>query len=255
MPETTKYIDYLTEDDPIPGQKYFLFSYITPKSIEDSKIKGAFKIKGVYSNREKADAAALKFRKQDPDFHVWIGEVGKFMPWDPSDEQVEDENYRNRELNNLVHNYRKQRESALEEFENRKDEMLRKTALEEDSKLNKIRNRLREKANKKLIEVDEVDEIDDVVEEEKVSKTTRRNRRRRRRNKERKLESNVEDGPQLMKKDEVDDMVKRMKEAEEKLRKERENLSQSESVLKKEQNEADTLNKELAEMEKLYNNM
>jgi DNA repair exonuclease SbcCD ATPase subunit len=145
-----KYIDYLTEDDPIPNQNWVCLSFVAPesKNVKQCTLRGV-KIRGVFNNREDADKHALELRKKDPDFDIYVGEVGKWLPLDPTHEQVEDEHYQEKELNNLVAGYKKSREQSKQLYEQRKQEMMEKASLEEEDKLTKVRNRLRKKLAQK----------------------------------------------------------------------------------------------------------
>lgn len=138
----TKYIDYLTEDDPIPRQNFVCLSFVSPdiKKIKNCSLRG-LKIRGVFNKKEEAEKHAESLRKKDPDFDIFVGEVGKWLPWDPSPEQVEDERWQEKELNNIVANYKKAREESKVIFENRKKEMIEKMKIntdDEEKKLTKI---------------------------------------------------------------------------------------------------------------------
>lgn len=138
----TKYIDYLQEDDPIPGQNFVCLSFVSPeiKKIKNCSLRG-LKIRGVFNKKEDAEKHAESLRKKDPDFDIFVGEVGKWLPWDPAPEQVEDERWQEKELNNIVANYKKAREESKVIFENRKKEMMEKMKVntdDEEKKLTKI---------------------------------------------------------------------------------------------------------------------
>lgn len=94
-------IDCLDEDDPIPGQQYALLSFISPEGIMNCKIRGV-KVRGVYDSIEKANKMAAKLNKIDKHHHIFVGQVGKWLPWDPSAKQVEEEKYDDDKLNNIM---------------------------------------------------------------------------------------------------------------------------------------------------------
>ena len=75
-------IDYLTEDKPIVNQKFVCLSFLSPEGISNCKIRG-LKIRGVYDTYEDATKEAKELRDMDKHFHVFVGEVGKWLPWDP----------------------------------------------------------------------------------------------------------------------------------------------------------------------------
>lgn len=125
-----KYIDYLTEDDPISGQAWVCMSFVSPEGIKNCKIRG-LKIRGVYSTKEEADKRCDELSKIDQDFHVFAGEVGKWLPWDPNPDTVKDQNYVDKELNDLVHGYQQNLNNAKQVEAKRKSDLLKKAASEE----------------------------------------------------------------------------------------------------------------------------
>ena len=54
-----------------------------------TNIRG-IKVRGVYSTQEEATARAKKLQTTDSDFHVFVGQVGYWLPWDPCADKIED---------------------------------------------------------------------------------------------------------------------------------------------------------------------
>lgn len=144
-----KEIDFLTEDTPLPGQKYVLLSFLSPEGIKNCKIRG-LKVRGVFDDFETAKRYSEKLRNTtDSDFHIFIGEVGKWLPWDPEPSTVDDENYAEKELNSLMKAYKEHQFKAKEMYEQRKQEMMQDALKEQDNKKGK-KNKL--KSQNKLAE-------------------------------------------------------------------------------------------------------
>jgi len=124
-------IDYLTEDKPLANQKFVCLSFLSPEGISNCKIRG-LKVRGVYETYEEATARAKALRDTDKHFHVFVGEVGKWLPWDPEPDskQVKDAEYAENELNNLMKAYRKNQQAAQNFEETRKSELLEKSLQE-----------------------------------------------------------------------------------------------------------------------------
>jgi DNA repair exonuclease SbcCD ATPase subunit len=144
MSDETNYIDYLEEDDPIPGQLWVCISFLSPEGIRNCSIRG-LKIRGVYGTKQEADERAAKLQKKDSNFHVFVGEVGKWLPWDPDPNDVEDQIYQEKELNKLMKGYKDNMDNAKKMQQQRKDDMLKQAATEEKSKKEQIVERLRKK--------------------------------------------------------------------------------------------------------------
>jgi hypothetical protein len=142
-------IDRLTEDQPIPGQLWACISFLSPEGIRNCKVRG-LKIRGVYGTKEEADKRAAFLQNEDGDFHVFVGEVGKWLPWDPDPSSAEDQVYKEEELQKLMESYQKNRERVKELEKERKDE-LTKTAKADNRKqevVNRLRKKLDDRKNK-----------------------------------------------------------------------------------------------------------
>ena len=145
----TKYIDQLTEDAPIPSQLWCCISFISPETLKNCNLR-AVKVRGVYNNQDEAIKRAEYLQKIDPDFNIFVGEVGKWLGWDPDPNTAEDQVYREKKLQEIMSNYKKNREKAKVMEEERKREMLEESVRNEAAKnLNKV-DKKRDKMRRKL---------------------------------------------------------------------------------------------------------
>jgi hypothetical protein len=85
------------------------------------------KIRGSYGQKEEAEARAKKLQKMDPDHNIYVGQVGKWLPWDPSPSAIPDQEYAEDQLNTLMKKY-KENEEAREVFHKEQRERVRKGA-------------------------------------------------------------------------------------------------------------------------------
>jgi hypothetical protein len=123
-------IDCLTEDKPIDRQKYVLISFVSPEGIMNCTVRGV-KVRGVYASLDEAQVASDKLKKKDKYFNIYIGEVGKWLPWDPTDEQVEKVKTGNSRLDKLMDNVSKISPSTnLNEMVGRKQEQIDKKKID-----------------------------------------------------------------------------------------------------------------------------
>lgn len=125
--------DYLEEDEPIKGQNFVCLSFLSPENIDpeirkttSDHLRG-LKVRGVFSTYEDACKHAQALRENDKIFDVFVGEVGKWLPWD-SREKVEKEDYAEKELNDLMRAHREQQELSKREIERRRQEAINKKA-------------------------------------------------------------------------------------------------------------------------------
>lgn len=154
MPES-KYIDYLKENPEFEykgvKQQWVLMSFVSPEGIKNCKVRG-LKIHGVLDDYEVAKKKAEDMRLNDPDFHIFIGPVGKWLPWDPDpndNKTVEDQVFQERELNDLMKGYKDNLEKAKRMEQQRKEDMLKQARDEEFSKKDKQKARMRQKLEAK----------------------------------------------------------------------------------------------------------
>ena len=73
------------------------------------------KMRGAYDTAKEATLRAERLRKKFPHDNMYIGEVGKWLPWDPEPHEIAEQDYGNEQLNQLMKRYN-QNEEKLDEF-------------------------------------------------------------------------------------------------------------------------------------------
>lgn len=124
-------VDYLTEDSILPSdQKFVCLSFLTDK--ENKTTLSGIKIRGVFASYTEACEHCKNLQTIDPAFNVFVGEMGKWLPFDPNpdSQSVKDSEYANDELNKLMKGYLENQEKAKIYHEQRKNEMVRQNILE-----------------------------------------------------------------------------------------------------------------------------
>lgn len=129
MSSSNKVIDYLTEDPEIPGQRYGLVTIVGPHMPQKCDVWG-LKIRGVTDSLDKAKALCKKIMQSDPDYDIYTVEMGKFFPLNVEPYQVSDVEYQNEQLNLLMKSYLENRELANQEYQQRKNEMMKAAVAE-----------------------------------------------------------------------------------------------------------------------------
>ena len=105
-----------------------------------TNIRG-LKVRGTYNTREEAEKRAKSLQSIDSEFHVFVGQVGYWLPWDPCADKVQDEHYINDQLNEMMEKYKENNvnrdifyeEEKRDKIKAAKEEVLRKK-LEEKKK-------------------------------------------------------------------------------------------------------------------------
>ena len=78
------------------------------------------KVRGVYGNPKEAELKAKKLQSKDKYNNIFIGDVGKWLPWDPQPHEVKEQEYAQDELNNLMRKYKENEDNKDKFFEERK---------------------------------------------------------------------------------------------------------------------------------------
>lgn len=152
-------VDYLSEDDDIPNQKYVCLSFCALRDKQREELLRTFcqkngldytetsdiidkwteidnpmksiKIRGSYSEWDNANDRVKYLRRTHGGNHfIYVGEVGKWGPFDPDPDKVQNQNYYEQQLNALHEGYEMNRAKTKEHFETRKQELVRKARLE-----------------------------------------------------------------------------------------------------------------------------
>ena len=103
----------------------FLYSYKTKLEEEfyalnefRTSVRG-IKVRGVYGNPKEAELKAKKLQSKDKYNNIFIGDVGKWLPWDPQPHEVGEQEYGQDQLNSLMRKYKENEDNRDKFFEER----------------------------------------------------------------------------------------------------------------------------------------
>ena len=124
------------------------------------------KVRGVYDTHKEASVRAQVLRRKDPSFNVFVGQVGYWLPWDPECEQVQEQEYQETMLNDLVKKYKENLDNRDNMYEQMKEEQLKKA--KEENKMK--REKLAEEENVEVKESttedkEKIEELREIVDE------------------------------------------------------------------------------------------
>ena len=117
------------------------------------------KVRGTYSTKEEATERAKRLQTMDSNFHVFVGEVGKWLPWDPNADGVQDEVFQNSQLNEMMEKYQENNINRDIFYEEQKRE---KVQAAREEALRKKREQEKDKADETSLEDKVYDVVDDV---------------------------------------------------------------------------------------------
>jgi len=99
-------------------EQYDDFLYQTKTTLEDefyaknefrTTVRG-LKVRGVYASQAEATLRSKKLQRQDTLHNIFVGEVGKWLPWDPEPTEVGEQEYAEDQLNTLMKKYKENEE-------------------------------------------------------------------------------------------------------------------------------------------------
>ncbi len=113
-----------------------------------TSIRG-LKVRGCYETRQEAEARAKKLQNTDSNFNVFVGEVGKWLPWDPCADGVQDEVFQNTQLNEMMQKYEENNvnrdifyeEQKRDKIKAAREEVLRKKREEQQQKTKELEDK------------------------------------------------------------------------------------------------------------------
>tara|TARA_Y100000389_G_C17180044_1_gene373514 strand:+ start:30 stop:638 length:609 start_codon:yes stop_codon:yes gene_type:complete len=137
------------------GQLYCCLSFLSNKDNNTVTTSGV-RVGGVFETYDGACAHAKLIQQEDDRHHVFVGEVGKWLPYDPdpSSQQVEDSEYANEQLNTLMKGHKENMERARVFHELRKNESM----MDNINENMESKNKLREEVTTKLSNVKNMEE-------------------------------------------------------------------------------------------------
>ena len=112
------YDDYLFKNQTKLEEEFFA------KNEFRTSMRG-LKVRGVTGTHAEAVAMSKKLQRNDTIHNIFLGEVGKWLPWDPKPHQVQDQEYAEDQLNMLMKNYKDNEESRDKFMSEQRNELLK----------------------------------------------------------------------------------------------------------------------------------
>ena len=107
------------------------------------------KVRGVFPTQGEAELRCKMIREADPNHDVYVGPVGMWVPFHPEAYKTGNVQYLEKELNELMHEKKKNEDTAKAEFDHRVKETKLKAIQENVEKAKKSNNRLTQTINEK----------------------------------------------------------------------------------------------------------
>jgi hypothetical protein len=123
------------------------------------------KVRGVFPSQEEAEIRSKLLRETDPNHDVYVGPVGIWLPYHPEAYKTGNVQYLEKELNELMHEKKKNEDKAKLSFETRVKESKIKAIEENMKKANDTNNKLTQSINDKgeLVRIHNTNDQDAVL--------------------------------------------------------------------------------------------
>lgn len=121
--------------------------YMDEHSMQTS-VRG-LKIRGVFPTQQEAELRCKMIREADPNHDVYVGPVGLWIPFHPEAYKTGNVQYLEKELNELMHEKKKNEDNAKLQFDKRVKEAKVKAIKENMEKAQETNNKLTQTINEK----------------------------------------------------------------------------------------------------------
>lgn len=124
------------------------------------------KIRGTYDTHKEASVRAQVLRRKDPSFNVFVGQVGSWLPWDPECDKIQEQEYQEQMLNDLVKKYKENMDDSNDMYDQLKEEQIKKAREELKEKKAKLAEQENEVVKESTPEdKQKIEELRDIIDE------------------------------------------------------------------------------------------
>lgn len=110
-------VDYVT----VPGQLYAVLSIVGPTGTNQRNDKFGLKIRGAFASMEEAHSHVKRLQQSDPTMDIFVADMYKWLLIPPDVSAIENQEYQEEFLNNLIKGYRENQVLARQHFQERKE--------------------------------------------------------------------------------------------------------------------------------------
>lgn len=236
-----KKIDHLKEDDPISRQNYVCISFVSPEGIKGNSSTRGLKIRGTYQTYEEAQERCKELQITDQHFDIFIGEVGKWLPWDPDPNTSKDQKFQEQELQELVDGYKKNLSQKAKVEEQRKEQMIKNAANDPNSRKQRKLDKLRKKHQDNKRQEEPID----LLQESQESQGSHESDEKQESEEKQKSPINIIS----------EDKEKELEKRTDLAKKERERIYDNKKKLEQQQSNIESIDDKLARIQEIYNNL
>lgn len=125
MSADDKHPELDTDHVTVPGQLYVVMSIVGPTGTNQRNDKFGLKIRGCFPNVEEAHAHVKRLQQVDKTMDIFVADMYKWLLIPPDVNSIENTEYQEDFLNDLIKGYRENQEMAKKHFLERKEAVKR----------------------------------------------------------------------------------------------------------------------------------
>ena len=133
--------DYVFDETAL-GDEFEFYKQVNSAKLETEYLEAndfqttirGIKVRGAYDTVPEARNRAEQVKKLDPNFNVYVAEMGCWCPWSPNPEELQNVEYAEASLNTLMKKYKENQDEKNEHFRMRRDEMIKRNEFLNKSK-------------------------------------------------------------------------------------------------------------------------
>lgn len=108
--------DYIT----VPGQLFALVSFVGPSGTSQRNDKFGMKLRGCFASKEEAHSHVRRLQQVDKLTDIYLVDMYKWLPVPPDPNAIQDQEYSEQYLNDLIKGYKESQLAAKQHFAERK---------------------------------------------------------------------------------------------------------------------------------------
>lgn len=109
--------DFIT----VPGQLFALVSFVAPTGTNQRNDKFGMKIRGCFATKEEAHQYVRRLQQYDKTMDIYLVDMYKWLMIPPDPNAIDEQEYQEEFLNNLIKGYRENQALAKQHFQERKE--------------------------------------------------------------------------------------------------------------------------------------
>lgn len=106
-------VDILPADPLFKNFRHYTVSFLSPEGLKNCNIR-ALKVRGAYETLDEAKTHANKLTLLEPNIPIFVGDLGKWCPWDQSPTTIDEVKHSNNTIEDIMSKYKVNQDQSQE---------------------------------------------------------------------------------------------------------------------------------------------